>query len=654
MTINYAYDNLERLSSRQYLGGRVKLGTDTFTYHDNGLLKKAVGGLYNTTVDRSNLQTDYDGANRLLQEQQKIGAGPKTIAYRYDPDGFSNEITYPGGNRMQQAYTDRRELFQVKLDDQVLASHAYDAAGRRTGRTYANGLTTQWGYDADNRNTRLNHVNVQAWDYRYTGEGDTLVQDDLTTADRGEAYAYDGMHRLIDNKRGQVAGNTVSAPTFLQSWTLDKIGNWTTWNDNGANETRTHNNHHALTSRGNVPLPQLYDANFNQTDDGNSPFTLVYDANDRLQQVKDRSSGAVLVRYNYDAFGRRVEKSIAGLPNPQRITRYYYSDQRIIEERDRRDEVQAVYTYGTYIDEPLTMDRDGERFYYHGNRVFSTYALTDSAGQIVERYSYTPYGEATTFDAAYQNAGFVSRVGNPFTFTSRELDAETGLMHFRTRTYDPLQGRFKQRDPAGYVDGMNLYAGYFSPNSLDPYGFEDEPTPEPVPPPPPLPPSPPEPDPFNLELSLSGGIFQATVSHSESVGSYGHITGSLTVATVPISNGVNIAGGIDLNGTGGFLHEPEDLALSAKVIYVLKKNHWTVTAEAMGQSQVFSGYRSVSGTVSASYLLDISPIAEYIPLIPNSVPLTVNLSVDAHTSKCRDDEGKGEFSLSVPFFTKKW
>jgi RHS repeat-associated protein len=470
VTINYAYDNLERLSSRQYLGGRIKLGADTFTYHANGLLKKAVGGLYNTTVDRSNLQTDYDGANRLLQEQQKIGAGPKTIAYRYDPDGFINEITYPGGNRMQQTYTDRRELFQVKLDDQVLASHAYDAAGRRTGRTYANGRTTQWGYDADDRNTRLNHVNVQAWDYRYTGEGDALVQDDLTTTDRGEAYAYDGMHRLIDNKRGQVAGNAVSAPTFSQGWTLDKAGNWTTWNDNGANETRTHNNHHALTSRSTVPLPQLYDANLNQTDDGTSPFTLVYDANDQLQQVKDRSTGAILVRYRYDAFGRRVEKSVAGASNPARITRYYYSNQRIIEERDGRDAVQAVYTYGTYIDEPLTMDRDGERLYYHSNRVFSTYALTDSAGQIVERYSYTPYGEATTFDAAYQNAGFASRVGNTFTFTGRELDAETGLMHFRARTYDTVQGRFKQRDPIGYDGGINLYAGYFVPNTTDPFG----------------------------------------------------------------------------------------------------------------------------------------------------------------------------------------
>jgi RHS repeat-associated protein len=159
-------------------------------------------------------------------------------------------------------------------------------------------------------------------------------------------------------------------------------------------------------------------------------------------------------------------------PNRAQVTRYYYSNQRIIEERTGRDAVQATYTYGMYIDEPLTMDRGGERFYYHSNKQFSTYALTDSAGQIVERYSYTPYGETTTFNSSYQNAGLTSRVGNPFTFTGRELDAETGLMHFRARTYDAVQGRFKRRDPIGYADGMNLYGAYFIPHGLDPTGTD--------------------------------------------------------------------------------------------------------------------------------------------------------------------------------------
>ena len=466
VTINYAYDNLERLASRAYSTG----GTDIFTYHANGLLKKAVSGLYNTTIDRSNLSQDYDRANRLLRERQNIGAGDKTIVYSYDADSLVSEMSYPGGTTVQQTYTNRRELREVKIDNVAQASHTYDPAGRRQSRAYANGKVTKWSYDLNDRVVRLDHVGVQAWDYRYTDEGDALVQDDLTTTNRGESYAYDGLHRLRDYRRGKVVRDSVPSRSFQQTWTLDKVGNWTAWDNNGTKEARTHNNHHASTSRSTAPGRLSYDADLNQTDDGLSPFNYVYDANDQLKQVKDRTSQAVFVAYRYDALGRRVEKSVAGTQS--KVVRYYYSGDRIAEERDGNDLVVASYTYGDYVDEPLTMDRGGRRYYYHSNRLFSTYSLTDAAGGIVERYAYTAYGEAATFNAAYQQTQFASRVGNPFTFTGREFDTETGLMYYRARTYHTVQGRFNQQDSLEYVDGMNLYqyVGSKATKFVDPYG----------------------------------------------------------------------------------------------------------------------------------------------------------------------------------------
>ena len=61
------------LSSRVYKQGMVCLGTDTFTYHKNRLLKQADGGLHTTVVDRSTLNTSYDMANRLIEEKENIG-----------------------------------------------------------------------------------------------------------------------------------------------------------------------------------------------------------------------------------------------------------------------------------------------------------------------------------------------------------------------------------------------------------------------------------------------------------------------------------------------------------------------------------------------------------------------------------------------------
>ena len=93
-----------------------------------------------------------------------------------------------------------------------------------------------------------------------------------------------------------------------------------------------------------------------------------------------------------------------------------------------------------------------------GTCMFSTYAITDSAGAVAERYACQPCGQLTTYDAAYATPQPTSRLGNPFTFTGRELDAESTLMHYRARAYAPTHGRFLQPDPLEYVDGMGLYA----------------------------------------------------------------------------------------------------------------------------------------------------------------------------------------------------
>ena len=63
----------------------------------------------------------------------------------------------------------------------------------------------------------------------------------------------------------------------------------------------------------------------------------------------------------------------------------------------------------------------------------------------------------TIFDN--NNAPIVnSAIGNTLGYQGRAWDVESGLWSFRNRMYSPSLGRFLQRDPSGYQDGINLYA----------------------------------------------------------------------------------------------------------------------------------------------------------------------------------------------------
>ncbi|MDF0752746.1 RHS repeat-associated core domain-containing protein [Marinobacter sp. 71-i] len=80
--------------------------------------------------------------------------------------------------------------------------------------------------------------------------------------------------------------------------------------------------------------------------------------------------------------------------------------------------------------------------------------ITDSAGQVVKAVEYDAYGNVISDS----NPGFEI----PFGFAGGLKDADTGLIRFGYRDYDPTTGRWTARDPIGFAGGdTNLY-GYVS------------------------------------------------------------------------------------------------------------------------------------------------------------------------------------------------
>jgi RHS repeat-associated protein len=99
--------------------------------------------------------------------------------------------------------------------------------------------------------------------------------------------------------------------------------------------------------------------------------------------------------------------------------------------------------------------------YFHTNCQGSIIAMSSASGLITERHKYDSYGNET------------DPTGNPFRYTGRRLDEETGLLYYRARYYSPAIGRFLQSDPIGYGDGLNFYAyvGNDPMNATDPEGL---------------------------------------------------------------------------------------------------------------------------------------------------------------------------------------
>jgi RHS repeat-associated protein len=91
-------------------------------------------------------------------------------------------------------------------------------------------------------------------------------------------------------------------------------------------------------------------------------------------------------------------------------------------------------------------------------------AVIDSSQAVVAAYRYAPFGKLLV------KTGSLTQ---PFGFSTKRYDEQTGLIHYQYRPYAPEIGRWLTRDPLGEAGGMNLYAfvGNNPVNWVDPWGL---------------------------------------------------------------------------------------------------------------------------------------------------------------------------------------
>lgn len=279
----------------------------------------------------------------------------------------------------------------------------------------------------------------------YDAIGNMTKRADNLDASRTESYGYDVISQLTSFTRGKTVNKT---------YQFDLLGNRVKTVENGVVTNYSTNNVNAYTAiSGGMSFTPSYDGNGNMLNDDKHQY--VYDYNSKMASVGDKS-----VSYKYDALGRRIAKN---------NNLFYYVGDQMVE--DSTDGIVTSYLYGNNIDEALQMTIKGGAYYYHTNHLGSTMGLSDAKGNVVERVEYDVYGMPKFLDAE-GNVLEASALGNNILFTGREYDAETGDYYFRARSMHPMVGRFMQKDPLMYVDGMNdlLYVNNLPVNYKDAFG----------------------------------------------------------------------------------------------------------------------------------------------------------------------------------------
>ncbi len=140
-----------------------------------------------------------------------------------------------------------------------------------------------------------------------------------------------------------------------------------------------------------------------------------------------------------------------------------YSGSRVIAEYDGQDALLNRYHTGKGI---AASENANGLHYFHQNGHGDVSTITNTAGHVVEKYSYSAFGELTSLG---------HNLDNRFLYSGEQLDPLTGDYYLRARMYRPSIGRFLAED-VYRGDGMNLYA-YVSNNPLiyiDPSGWGKE------------------------------------------------------------------------------------------------------------------------------------------------------------------------------------
>jgi RHS repeat-associated protein len=399
-------------------------------------------------INHMSTKQEFDEENRMVKET--LGNG-LSVSYRYDSQNRPIQITLPDQTSIEYTYDamDMKQIHRIgKNHDFKFNYHHYDLRGNLIDSDNSN-----LKYDFMGRITDIISPHWKSEDLRYDKLGNLvyrMIKDGAGS--RSFYYSYDDLQQ-IQKEEGDIA----------HSYTYDSLYNRLQKDD----KVDSFNALHQI-----VDPCFAYDLNGCLIKKDEAVFG--YDALNRMTSV---IKGSNKYEYRYDESNRRIVKYIytsdADSWQLTRTIRYLYTGANEIGcvEGDNIIELRILgIGRGAELGAAVALEFDNRVFIPTHDHNGNVVSLADLEGNLYENYRFTAFGEETIYDATgSEKNGSI----NPWRFSSKRVDEETGLIFFGRRYYDSDKGRWMSQDPAGFAEGPNLYA-YVSNNPLthvDLYGL---------------------------------------------------------------------------------------------------------------------------------------------------------------------------------------
>jgi len=447
-TLTYTFDDIDEMRTKAMPLVPSGTLTTTWTY--------LLDGRIDTLSDTSSASMDYgyDTAGRMTSVINHINGfgGNRTVNYVLDANGNRTKLSWPtqdvSNYYVGYCYDSLNRMIKALENDTncssatTLATYAYDPQSRRTNLTYATTATTSG-------------AQMQYTSYSPAGDLKTLVEALNDTNSNTFNWLYTAAHQTNSFDASNTNWLWRPGTNNSTSYTVNNLNQYPTVGSQTTGGTNCFGASQGLS----------YDCNGNMTFDG--AYTFTYDAENRLLTASKMGLAAT---YAYDPLGRRTKKSGTGV-----TTTYYLSDgtDEIAEYDSTRTVINRIIP-GPAIDEPIAIQNasTGVKEFFHTDKQGSVVAMTDASGNLAEGpYIYDAYGNC------FSGGSACSTTGEPYRFTGRRFDAETGCLYYRARYYcpdDKRGSRFAlQTDPVGYAADLDLYtyAGNDPTNHTDPSGL---------------------------------------------------------------------------------------------------------------------------------------------------------------------------------------